>query len=423
MRFLRLALQLARRGYGATSPNPMVGAVLVKRGEIIGRGWHRRAGRPHAEIEALHDAQRRGHSARGATLYVTLEPCSTQGRTPPCTEAIRAAGIRRVVVGATDPNPQHAGRGLEILRQVGIAVSRCGEAVDALSHTPPLWRQASLPASEGGLPAASSKPRGRDAALTGPQGCGPPQSLARECARLNEAFNHWIVHRTPFVTVKAAMTLDGKIATASGESKWITGPKSRAYAMKLRRGADAILVGINTVLADDPSLTVRSPKSQVPSPKSIRRVILDSKARTPLGAKVVSDADAALTTIVVGPGAPKRRVAALAKRVTVLAAPCAKSAIGNRQSAIPLRWLWRQLGAQGVTSLLVEGGGEVNASFLSAGLAHRVAFFYAPKVLGGRAARKGVAGEGAQGWPEILRLEDLRWRRLGEDLLLTARVK
>ena len=426
MRFLRLALRLARRGYGTTSPNPMVGAVLVKRGEIIGRGWHRRAGLPHAEIEALRDAQRRGHSPRGATLYVTLEPCSTHGRTPPCTEGIQAAGIRHVVVGATDPNPKHAGRGLDILSQAGIAVTRCGDADDALFHESGRWRRGSLPASEGGIPAASSRTRGTrgtDAALTGPQGCGPPQTLARECAQLNEAFNHWIVRRTPFVTVKAAMTLDGKIATASGESKWITGPKSRAYAMKLRRGADAILVGINTVLADDPSLTVRSPKSEVRAPKNLRRIILDSMARTPLMAKVVRDADAALTTIVVGPRAPKRRVAALAKLVNVLVAPSAKSAIDNRQSAIPLRWLLRKLGAQGVTSLLVEGGGEVNASFLSAGLARRVAFFYAPKVLGGRAARKGVAGEGARGWPEILRLDDLRWRRLGEDLLLTARVK
>ena len=399
-RLLRLALRLARRGFGTTSPNPMVGAVLVKRGQIIGQGWHRRAGEPHAEIEALRDAEKRGHRVKGATLYVTLEPCSTHGRTPPCTEAILSAGIRRVVVGATDPNPRHAGRGFEVLRQAGLVV------------------------------------------VTG--------VLAEDCAALNEAFNHWIVHRTPLVTVKAAMTLDGKIATASGQSKWITGEKSRAFAMRLRQGSDAILVGINTVLADDPSLTVRgwnggvrSQELEVRSQKALRRIILDSQARTPLTAKVISDEQAALTTIVVGRTAPKRRVAALAKKVRVLTAPPGKLAssqqpaassqqpsdtgnwqlaIGNRRSAINLRWLLRQLGAEGVTSLLVEGGGEVNASFLSQRLAQRVAFFYAPKVLGGRSARKSVAGAGAADWPQILRLSGLTWRKLGDDLLLTARV-
>src|SRR5262245_20191788 len=166
---MRLALRLARRGYGLTSPNPMVGAVLMKQGKIIGQGWHCRTGGPHAEIEALNDAKRKGHSPVGATLYVTLEPCSTQGRTPPCTDAIVAAGIRRVVVGATDPNPRHRGRAFRVLRRAGIAVVH--------------------------------------------------DVLADEAARLNEPFNHWIANRTPFVTVKAAMTLDGKIATASGESK------------------------------------------------------------------------------------------------------------------------------------------------------------------------------------------------------------
>src|SRR5436190_4655886 len=206
--FIKLALKLARRGHGATSPNPMVGAVLVKGGEIIGRGWHRGAGAPHAEVEAIRDAERRGQNPKGATFYVTLEPCCTQGRTPPCTQAIIGAGIKRVVVGATDPNPLHSGRAFEILKHAGIPVIH-------------------------GV-------------------------LTRQCEELNEAFNHWIVHRTPFVTVKAAMTLDGKIATAGGESKWITGAKARAHGMRLRQGADAILVGINTILADNPSLTVRT---------------------------------------------------------------------------------------------------------------------------------------------------------------------
>ena len=353
----------------------MVGAVLVKKGKIIGQGWQRRAGAPHAEIEALREAERKGHSSSGATLYVTLEPCSTHGRTPPCTDAILAAGIRRVVVGATDPNPDHAGRAFEILKRAGVAVTH-GVA-------------------------------------------------AGDCARLNEAFNHWIVNRTPFVTVKAAMTLDGKIATASGESKWITGEKARDYGMKLRKGADAILVGINTVLADDPSLIFRARNTERGTradDKLRRRIILDAKARTPLTAKVVTDEHATATTIVVTEYAPRNRVAALAKRANVVVASPAKSKIENRKSRIDLRWLLKRLGAENVTSLLVEGGGEVNASFLLGGLAHRVAFFYAPKVLGGRDARKAVAGEGVKRLEEIVQLRDVKWRRLGPDLLSTARV-
>jgi len=373
--FMRLALRLARRGYGATSPNPMVGAVLVKDGKIIGRGWHRRAGLPHAEIQALRDAQKRGHNPHSATLYVTLEPCCTHGRTPPCTEAIIAAGIKKVVIGATDPNPKHSGKAFKILRRAGI------EVVHGV--------------------------------------------LNDECERLNEAFNHWIVHRTPFVTVKAAMTLDGKIATASGESKWITGEKARAHGMKLRQGSDAVLVGINTILKDNPSLTARSQKSEVRSQnlnQRLRRIVLDSLARTPPGAKVVSDEFAALTTIVVGERAPKNRAAALAKKANVLIAPPANSKLKIKNSKLDLRWLLKKLGSENVTSLLVEGGGEVNASFLLGGFANRVMFFYAPKILGGRGSRKGVAGEGVNNLPEAIRLCEAEWRRLGDDLLLTARV-
>jgi len=366
---LRAALRLARRATGHTSPNPMVGAVLVQRGHVIGRGWHRRAGQPHAEIEALRDAERQGYSPRGATLYVTLEPCCTHGRTAPCTDAIRAAGIRRVVVGTIDPNPSHAGRGLVNLRRVGIETQLAA---------------------------------------------GP---LAAACEELNEAFNHWIVRRTPLVTVKAAMTLDGKIATATGESKWITGEKARAAGMQLRAASDAILVGVNTVLADDPSLTVRTQRtdgSWKPG-KPIRRIVLDSRARTPLEAKLVTDQQAAQTTIVVSRRAPASRVKALGRRVNVLVAPLVKS-------RIDLRWLVRRLGAEDVTSLLVEGGGEVNAGFLLNALAHRVAFFYAPKILGGRAARKAVAGEGVKQLSDVIQLNDLEWRKLGEDLMLLARV-
>ena len=384
---MRLALRLARRGYGTTSPNPMVGAVLMKGGTIIGRGWHRQAGGPHAEIEALEDAQKHGHHPKGATLYVTLEPCCTHGRTPPCTDAIRAAGIQRVIVGTVDPNPKHAGRGLGILRRAGLEVRLLG-------HQPGNRKDASA------------------------------QKLADECARLNESFNHWMLHRTPFVTVKAAMTLDGKIATAGGESKWITGEAARACGMKLRQGSDAILVGINTILKDDPSLTFRwGPKSKgnIHRPR-LKRIVLDSRARTPLTAKVVSDEHAALTTIVVSERAPRKRVAALARCVNVLVAPTKYSALRSLPAALELGWLLGKLGAENVTSLLVEGGGEVNASFLLGGFAQRVAFFYAPKILGGRDSRKAVAGEGVKNLSEVIQLCEVEWRQLGPDLGMTARV-
>src|SRR5215204_4475759 len=294
------ALRLASRGH--TSPNPMVGALVVQGGRIIGGGWHHRAGEPHAEIEALRQAQRRGLDTKGATLYITLEPCSTHGRTPPCTEAIIAAGIRHVVIGATDANPLHQGKAFRILRRAGIRVTA-------------------------GI-------------------------LQERCEQLNLAFNHWIVHRRPLVTVKAAMTLDGKVATSSGESKWITGPRARAWGRSLRSRTDAILAGINTILADDPSLTARgTQRSQRQS--QLRRIILDSRARTPLTSKVVTDEHAALTTIVVSKLAPAERVAALRKRVNVVVAPVELSP--PRSPRINLRWLLKRLGTENITSLLVEG--------------------------------------------------------------------
>jgi diaminohydroxyphosphoribosylaminopyrimidine deaminase/5-amino-6-(5-phosphoribosylamino)uracil reductase len=349
-----LAFRLARRGFGRTSPNPMVGAVLVKNGKVIGQGWHHRAGEPHAEIEALRAAK---ENPKGATLYVTLEPCRTHGRTPPCTETIIAAGIKRVVVAATDPNPAHCGQGLKILEKAGITV-------------------------QSGL-------------------------LEERDFRLNEAFRHWIVHRTPFVTVKAAMSLDGKIATRTGESKWITGPEARAYGMTLRTGADAILVGVNTIVADDPSLTIRQPGFE---DKPLRRIVLDPTGRIPLRSKALTDNFAHLTTVIVGKAAP-----ALRRRVRVIKAPM-------RNGKIDLPWLLGKLGREEVTNLLIEGGGETNASFLLSRLAQRVAFFYAPIVLGGRNAPKGVAGAGVPDLTSRIAMSNIEWRRLGADLLLTARV-
>jgi diaminohydroxyphosphoribosylaminopyrimidine deaminase / 5-amino-6-(5-phosphoribosylamino)uracil reductase len=365
---VRGVLLLALRVRARTSPNPMVGAVLVKEGLVIGQGWHRRAGQPHAEIEALQDAARRGHSSQGAVLHVTLEPCSTSGRTPPCTQAILQAGLRGVVAGAVDPNPRHAGRGLNLLRQAGLEVT-----------------------------------------------CGV---LEAECTRLNESFNHWIRQRTPWVTVKAAVTLDGKIATVEGESKWITSEPARALAMRLRRTHDAILVGVHTVLKDDPALTLRDWRGQprAMNRPPLRRVILDTHARTPPHARVISDERAEFTTLVVGAQAPAKRINALARTVRVWTAP-------TQQGRIDLRWLLRRLGADEVTSLLVEGGGEVHGSFLLGGHAHRLAFFYAPIILGGQRAPKAVGGVGAGSLSELVRLEEIRWRQIGPDLLLTARVR
>jgi diaminohydroxyphosphoribosylaminopyrimidine deaminase/5-amino-6-(5-phosphoribosylamino)uracil reductase len=363
--YMKLALSLAKRGRGLTSPNPMVGAVLVRGGRIIGRGWHRGAGLPHAEIEALNDCRRNGRRPAGATLFVTLEPCCTHGRTPPCTDAIVSAGIRRVVAGATDPNPRHRGEGFALLRRAGILVQ--------------------------------------------------PGVLAEDCEQLNEAFNHWIVHRLPFVTVKAAMTLDGKIATAGGQSKWITGDQARLAGMRLRQASDAILVGINTILADNPSLTYRGPARRA---RPLRRIVLDSKARTPVDSNVVSDTARGSTLIVVGPDAPPARVAALARQVDVLVVPFEKS----RRTALDLGALLRALGSEEITSLLVEGGGEVNASFLLQRRAQRIAFFYAPMVLGGRRSRPAVGGAGFASLDQAASLQDIQWRRLGADWMLTARI-
>lgn len=353
---MKRALKLAARGRGRTSPNPMVGAVLARAGEVIGEGYHRRAGEAHAEINALGDID-----ARGATLYVTPEPCSTHGRTPPCTEAILQRGIRRVVVAARDPNPKHAGAGLRLLRRRGV------EVVQGL--------------------------------------------LAAEAERLNEVFNHWIVRRLPFVHLKCAMSLDGKIATNSGQSKWITGAKARAYSMRLRHGVDAIVVGVNTVIRDDPALTPRAS----PAWKILGRIILDPNGRTPTSARVISDEHAAWTTIVVGPAASSRKVAALEKTVRVLRAPMLPS-----QESLDLHWVLAALEKEGVTSVLVEGGGETHFSFLAQGLVNRVHFLYAPLIITGRSAPKAVGGIATLHNGTGMKLHSTEWKMIGTDMLLSA---
>ncbi len=359
LHWMRRALALARRGMGRTCPNPMVGAVLVRDGQRVGQGWHHRAGLPHAEIEAIRDAHSHGHDLRGATLYVTLEPCSTHGRTPPCTDAILAARIGRVVVAATDPNPAHAGRGLDLLRNAGIRV-------------------------EAGL-------------------------LAEAATELNVGFNHWILHNTPFVTLKAGLTLDGKIATRTGESRWITNARSRLDVMRLRRAHDAMVVGIGTVLADNPRLTIRLADRE----HSPLRVVVDTHARTPLEAGLLNDAFQSRTRIVVGESAPQDRVQQLRERVQVWVAP-------ERDGRVDLQWLMGELGRHPVTRLLVEGGGTLHAAFLADHLAQRIRFYYAPMVVGGSHAPRAVAGPGFQTLTEIPRLGRIRHRFFGDDLMVEA---
>jgi diaminohydroxyphosphoribosylaminopyrimidine deaminase/5-amino-6-(5-phosphoribosylamino)uracil reductase len=358
---MRAALELAQKGYGKTSPNPMVGALLVKNNVVIGRGWHRKAGAAHAEIEAIRDARRQDHMLKGATLYVTLEPCCTVGRTPPCTEAIIESGIKKVVVGAVDPNPKHSGRAFRILKKHGIEVRK-------------------------GV-------------------------LADQVNELNAAFYHWVKSGTPYITLKSAMTLDGKIATSSGESKWITGQLARRKSLKLRAGSDAILVGVSTILEDDPSLLARGKRGGV----SLRRIILDTNARTPLNSQVVSDGFGHDTLIVVSREAPARKVSALRKKVRIIQA-------SEKQGKIDIVWLMNLLGKENVLSVLVEGGGEVSASFLGEGLVNEIAFFYAPKILGGDDSRPAVAGLGVERNGLFRNLKKVKWSKIGPDLLLTASV-
>jgi|UniRef100_A0A7C5EN69 diaminohydroxyphosphoribosylaminopyrimidine deaminase/5-amino-6-(5-phosphoribosylamino)uracil reductase len=355
---MQTALRLAARGAGWVSPNPMVGAVVVREGEVIGRGWHRRYGAPHAEVEALAMA---GDKARGATLYVTLEPCNHYGQTPPCTAAILAAGVRRVVVATLDPNPAVTGGGAEFLRKNGIQV---------------------------------------DLGL-----------LASEARRLNEAWFKWLETGLPFVIAKAACSLDGKVATTTGDSQWLTGELARAFGHHLRHACDAILVGVGTVLADDPQLTTRLPRRRGKDPI---RVVLDSRLRLPLTARLLHLKSSAPTWIATTSAAPPDKIKALeGLRAEVLVLPA-------EEGQVALKPLLRELGRRQVQSLLVEGGPEVLGSFFDQRLVDKFYFFYAPKILGGREAYPAVAGRGAARLIEAPQLTNLSIRRLGPDLMVSG---
>ncbi|MGD0651755.1 MAG: bifunctional diaminohydroxyphosphoribosylaminopyrimidine deaminase/5-amino-6-(5-phosphoribosylamino)uracil reductase RibD [Verrucomicrobiia bacterium] len=375
--FMRRALALARRGVGKTSPNPAVGAVLVRGGKIIGEGWHKCAGAPHAEVEAIRQAKGEGRKAKGgnekihgrdaratgSTLYVTLEPCCTWGRTPPCTDAIIAAGVKRVVVAARDPNPMHNGRGLRMLRRAGIRV-------------------------ETGL-------------------------LEDEATRMNESFNKWITTGMPFVIAKAAMSLDGKIATRTGDSKWITSEAARREAHRLRAGADAIMVGANTVIRDNPQLTVRHGVRG----KQPLRVVVDARGRTPTNARLFHDVHRNRTIVVTTKLSSSRwRRYLVLRGIDVVVVP-------QKGRRVDLRAALRALGKRDVTSVLVEGGGELLGSMFDARLVDRVALFLAPIVIGGREAVSAVGGKGAAKVKRAVRLRDCRWRSIGgNEILLEAAV-
>lgn len=352
---MQRALTLADSARGLTSPNPLVGALVVRDGVVVGEGYHARAGAPHAERLALDAA---GEAARGATLYVALEPCVHQGRTPPCVPAVLGAGIRRVVVAVLDPNPRVSGGGVAALRQAGLDVS---------------------------------------------VGC-----LEAEARRLNRAFFTWVTERRPLVTLKVAMSLDGKISSWDRSSRWITGEEARREGHRLRGESDAVAVGIETVLADDPELTVRLDPAW---PREPYRVVVDSRGRTPLTARVLASGRPERTLIAVTPAAAAERVEALeARGARVLRLP-------SRDGRVDLSALLAELAEREVTALLLEGGGELNAAFLEAGLVDRVRVFMAPILLGGRQAPTPVAGSG-RGLKEAFRLSGMRVRPVGMDLLI-----
>jgi diaminohydroxyphosphoribosylaminopyrimidine deaminase/5-amino-6-(5-phosphoribosylamino)uracil reductase len=351
--YMRQALALARRGLGKASPNPMVGAVIVKEGRVIAKGYHQGYGRDHAEVDALKHAQ---EDVAGATLYVTLEPCRHFGKTPPCTDAIIKNKIARVVIAMLDPDEKMRGGSVKLLEAKGIKVT--------------------------------------------------VGVMETECRALNEKY---VKHRTtglPYVTLKWAQTLDGRIATAQGKSRWIASPPSLKIAHKLRAVNDAILAGINNVLLDDPELTLRL----VPG-RSPLRIILDSKLRIPLTAKVLTNQDKAKTLVVTTPAANKERLSALGKMgIEVLTVPA------DPQGRVDLKKLLKTLGARNITSLLVEGGGEVITSFLRLGLADKTVTIIAPKILG-----KGTDAVGELNITDLAKAYKLTFKKVyrsGDDVVV-----
>jgi diaminohydroxyphosphoribosylaminopyrimidine deaminase/5-amino-6-(5-phosphoribosylamino)uracil reductase len=357
-KYMRLAMQLAGNAIGRTSPNPLVGAVIVKDNRVVGCGWHRKAGTPHAEVHALNQA---GELAQGADVYVTLEPCAHYGKTPPCAKALVEAKVKNVYGGLLDVNPKVAGKGFKILEDAGIHV-------------------------EYGF-------------------------LQDELRKQNEVFFKWIEHKKPFVVLKAAMTLDGKIATATGQSKWITNETSRAYGYKLRDIYDGIMVGINTVIEDNPMLTAR-----VDGGKNPIRIVVDSSLKIDINANVVQD-KSAKTIIATTDKADKDKILKLqAQDVDVIVVD------KDENDKVDIEKLLDILGQQNICSILVEGGATLSGSFVTKKLVDKVYFFIAPKIVGGKEAKTPVAGTGILNLQEALALKDIQIEKLEEDILIIGRV-
>ena len=356
--FMRRALELAQRARGRTSPNPMVGAVVVKREKIIGEGYHSRAGHPHAEVVAL---RRAGDKARSADLYINLEPCCHFGRTPPCTDAIIQAGVKRVFVGMKDPNPLVKGKGLRALKAQGIIV------------------------------------------VSG--------VLKKECMNLNESFLKVITTGMPFVILKTAMSLDGKIATRSGDSRWISGEWARNHVHKIRNHVDAIMVGTETVLKDNPRLTCRLKKNSVKHPT---RIILDRRNRIPLTANVFKNSRSQKVIYITGPDISSARMKALvAKKVEILNTKSDKN-------GFHIKPLLKDLANREVNSILIEGGAELNSSVLNAGVVDRIVAFISPILIGGSRAPGFFGGQGVLKVGSSIKLKNLEVTKIGEDLMLEA---
>ncbi|MCP8969398.1 bifunctional diaminohydroxyphosphoribosylaminopyrimidine deaminase/5-amino-6-(5-phosphoribosylamino)uracil reductase RibD [Ectobacillus ponti] len=352
--YMRLALDNARAMKGQTDPNPLVGSVIVNDSRIVGFGAHMKAGEPHAEIHALRMA---GEKARGGTIYVTLEPCSHHGRTGPCAEAIVQAGLKKVVVAALDPNPLVAGRGIEILRNAGIEV-------------------------ETGI-------------------------LEEESRRMNEVFNKYIVSKLPFVTLKSAVTLDGKIATASSDSKWITSEAARREVHEMRNENSGILVGVSTVIHDDPELTSRIPNGRNPI-----RIILDSTLRIPLAAKVVTDGQAPTWVFTTERHDTDKRHALETAGVKVF--------VTKGEQHVDLQEAMEILGQSFVSSVLLEGGGEINAAFLEQRLIDKLVLYIAPKAIGGKLAPSFLEGVGAEKMKDAIEFTDVSMTQAGKDFKFTG---
>jgi len=352
--FMQQALNLAEKARGKTTPNPLVGAIVVKNGEVIGQGYHQKAGEPHAEVFALQEA---GEKAHDATIYVTLEPCSHYGRTPPCSKKIIESGIKRAVIAMVDPNPKVAGQGIAQLKEAGIEVTL---------------------------------------------GIGEQKAMS-----LNEIFLKYITTGKPFLVLKTGMSLDGKIATKNGHSRWITCEQSRAFVHQMRNQLDAIMVGIGTVLQDNPQLTTRLPEGEGRNPL---RIIVDSKARIPLDSRVLDEQ--APTIVAVTSAADQQKIALLqAKGIKILE-------IKEKKGRIDLHDLLIKLGKLEITSVLLEGGSTLNGAMLQDKLVDKAYFFIASKIIGGKDAPTPIGGEGIDTLEQAVQMKEYQVKRIGTDILL-----